>query len=104
VTNQGIGDGLASVFRLAGQEQGDDACETFQQVLSFVVFSLQNAEVLRPAEKSLLMVRGVIDHAVVRGTSLELNPHDRQHILFLINKILRVLRQPRLPRNPAVSS
>ena len=104
MTNQGLGDGLVSVFRLAGQGRGDDACESFQQVLSIIVFSLQNAEVLRHAEKLMLMVREVIHHAIVRGRSLEHNPHDRQHILFLINKILRVLRQPRLPRNPAVSS
>ena len=56
MTNQGLGDGLVSVFRLAGQGRGDDACESFQQVLSIIVFSLQNAEVLRHAEKALPMV------------------------------------------------
>ena len=99
----GVADLLASVFRLAKQGQKDQAYEVFQQVLPFIVFSLQNVEVLHHAEKSLLMARDIIKSAVVRDSGLELSPHDRQHILFLVNKILALLNRLNMPRNPVAT-
>jgi len=100
----GAADILASVFRLAEQGQKDEAYEIFQAVLPQIVFSLQNIELLHHVEKSLLVARGIIYEAVVRDASLELNIHDRRYIFFLNNKILEMLDQLDLPRNPAAAS
>jgi 2-keto-3-deoxy-L-arabinonate dehydratase len=99
----GAADILALVFRLAKQGQKDRAFEIFQSVLPQIVFSLQNLELLHHAEKLLLVARGIIAEAVARDAGLELNPLDRQHILFLNNKILQELDRLGLPRNPGAS-
>lgn len=96
----GAADVLAHVFRLSQQGRHDEAYEVFQFVLPQIVFSLQNLELLHHAEKLLLVARGIINEAVVRDASLELNSHDRQHALFLNRKILEVLDRLNFPRNP----
>lgn len=100
----GAADVLARVFRLTKEGRKDEAFEAFRAVLPQIVFSLQNLELLHHVEKSLLVARGVISEAVVRDASLEVNPHDRQHILFLNNKILEALDRLKLARNPGANS
>jgi len=100
----GAVDLLAAVFGLAQQGRNDEAYEIFQSVLPQIVFSLQNLELLHHVEKSLLVARGIIHQAVVRDASLELNPHDRQHMLFMNNRVLETLDRLRLPRNPSTAT
>lgn len=96
----GAADLLAAVFRLGEEGRKDEAYKIFQSVLPQIVFSLQNIELLHHVEKLLLRARGILSEAVVRDASLELNPHDREHILFLNNKILEELDRLSFPRNP----
>lgn len=100
----GAADILAMVFRLAKNGQKDEAYRTFQSVLPQIVFSLQNLELLHHVEKSLLVARGIIKEAAVRDATLEPGPHDREHMLFLNNKILDALDRHGLPRNPCAAS
>jgi dihydrodipicolinate synthase/N-acetylneuraminate lyase len=100
----GAADVLALVFRMAKQRQMDKAYEAFRDVLPFIVFSLQNLELLHHAEKLLLAARGIIKDAYVRDASLEPDPHDRQHMLFLNGKVLEALDRLGLPRNPGAAS
>lgn len=100
----GAADILVLVFRLAKEGQKDKAFEAFRDVLPQIVFSLQNLELLHHAEKSLLAARGVIKVSAVRDASLELNPHDRQHMLFLNSKVIAALDRLGLARNPNAAS
>lgn len=95
----GAVDVLALVFRLATQEQKDEAYEAFRDVLPQIFFSLQNLELLHHVEKSLLGARGIIPEAVVRESCLEVSSHDRQHIGFLNGKALEALDRLNLSRN-----
>ena len=99
----GAADLLARVFQLAEKGQKDEAYRIFQSVLPQILFSLQNLEFLHHVEKSLLVARGILSKAVVREASLELNSYDRQHIIFLNNKILEELDRLNLPRNLSTS-
>ncbi|TAM81554.1 MAG: dihydrodipicolinate synthase family protein [Acidobacteria bacterium] len=100
----GAADILALVFRLVKQGKKDKAFEAFRDVLPQVVFSLQNLELLHHVEKSLLAARGVIKESGVRDASLDPNPHDRQHMLFINGKVLEALDRLGLPRNPNAAS
>ncbi len=100
----GAADILAIVFRLAKQGQKGKAYDAFSAVLPQIVFSLQNLELLHHAEKALLEARGIIRKTVVRDASLELNSHDRLHMLFLNKKVLETLERFNLPRNPGATS
>lgn len=100
----GAADILAIVFRLAKEGQKDRAFEAFRDVLPQIVFSLQNLELLHHVEKSLLVARGIIKGSAVRDARLELNPYDRQHMVFLNSKILAALDRLGLPRNPKAAS
>lgn len=100
----GAADILALVFRLAKQGQQNKAYEAFRDVLPQIVFSLQNLELLHHVEKSLLAARGVIKESAARDASLELNPHDRQHMLFVNSKVIAALDRLSLPRNPNTAS
>ncbi|HXH48418.1 MAG TPA: dihydrodipicolinate synthase family protein [Terriglobia bacterium] len=100
----GAVDILALVFRLVRQGRNDEAYAAFRDVLPQIVFSLQNLELLHHVEKSLLAARGVIKASGVRDASLEPNPHDRQHMVFLNGKVIEALDRLRLPRNPSAIS
>ncbi len=100
----GAADILALVFKLVEEGYEDEAYQIFQSVLPQIVFSLQNVELLHHVEKSLLLARGILNEAVVRDSGLELNSHDRQHILFMNSKILATLDKLNLSRNPASTS
>jgi dihydrodipicolinate synthase/N-acetylneuraminate lyase len=100
----GAADILAMVFRLAQEGQKDEAYRAFQTVLPQIVFSLQNLELLHHVEKSLLVARGIIKEAAVRDATLEPGPHDREHMVFLNNKILDALDRLGLPRNPCATT
>lgn len=99
----GAADILALVFHSAKQGRMDEAYETFRDVLPLIVFSLQNLELLYHVEKSLLAARGIIKEVFVRDASLEPNPHDRQQMVFLTNKVLEALDRLSLPRNPGAT-
>ena len=78
----------------------NEAYEIFQGVLPLITFSLQNLELLHPVEKSVLAARGIIGNPVVREANLELGRFDKQHMDFLIGRILELLDRLGLPRNP----
>lgn len=95
-----ICDVLARVFRLAKKGDFDHAHELFQAVLPQIVYSLQNIELYHHAEKLLLQARGVISGTLVRQATRTLRKNEANHIRFLNTKILSLLDQVGLPRNP----
>lgn len=99
----GTADLLAQVFQLAETGQKNEAYCIFQSVLPQILFSLQNLEFLHYVEKSLLVARGILSECIVREANLELNFHDRQHIILLNNAVLEALDRLNLPRNPVAT-
>ena len=99
----GLTDLLARVFQLVRQGRRDQAYPIFQGVLPQIVFCLQHMELFHHAEKMLLQARGTLPTIVVRELRMELEEGDRDYISFLNNKILDLLDQLDLPRNPAAS-
>ena len=96
----GISDVLARIFRLARGGDSDHAYKFFQGVLPQIVFCLQNMELYHHAEKLLLRDRGIISRAVVRQATRTLREPEARHIQFLNGKVLSLLDQSGLPRNP----
>jgi dihydrodipicolinate synthase/N-acetylneuraminate lyase len=99
-----VTDLLALVFRLASGGKKREAYDVFQQVLPQIVFSLQHMEIFHHAEKMLLKARGVLDSTRVREAGMEAQPRDAEHIGFLNGRILALLDQLALPRNPSMPS
>lgn len=89
------------VFRLAKAGQREKACPAFEAVLPQIVYSLQNLELYHHAEKRLLQARGVLDTVVVRRPRMTLSDHEAAHIDFINRRILDLLDEFGLPRNPA---
>jgi len=92
---------LNRIFRLAQAGKREDACPVFEAVLPQIVYSLQNLEFYHHAEKRLLKARGVLDTVVVRRPCMTLSAHEAAHIDFINRRILDLLDQFGLPRNPA---
>ncbi len=93
-------DVLARVFRLASAGDREGAYAAFRGVLPQIVFSLQNLELFHHAEKLLLEARGLLRSPAVREATLELGPHDLAHVRFLNGRVLALLDELGLPRNP----
>jgi 4-hydroxy-tetrahydrodipicolinate synthase len=89
------------VFRLAKAGQREQACPAFEAVLPQIVYSLQSLELYHHAEKRLLQARGVLDTVVVRRPRVTLSDHEAAHIDFINRRILDLLDEFGLPRNPA---
>lgn len=96
----GLTDLLARVFQLVRQGRRDEAYPVFQGVLPQIVFCLQHMELFHHAEKMLLQARGTLPTTVVRELQMELQESDKEYISFLNGKILDLLDQLQLPRNP----
>ncbi len=92
---------LNRVFRLAQAGRREEASPVFEAVLPQIVYSLQNLEFYHHAEKRLLQARGVLDTVVVRRPRMTLSAHEAAHIDFINRRILDLLDQFGLPRNPA---
>jgi dihydrodipicolinate synthase/N-acetylneuraminate lyase len=97
----GLTDLLARVFRLVKQGLRDQAYPIFQGVLPQIVFCLQHMELFHHSEKMLLQSRGVMPSIVVRDLQMDLEESDKEYISFLNHKMLDLLDQLGLPRNPA---
>ncbi len=96
----GLTDLLTRVFRLVRQGRRDQAYPIFQGVLPQIVFCLQHMELFHHAEKMLLQARGILSTIVVRELQMELEESDKEYISFLNSKILDLLDELQLPRNP----
>lgn len=92
---------LNRVFRLAQAGKREQASPVFEAVLPQIVYSLQNLEFYHHAEKRLLQARGVLDTVVVRRPRMTLSAHEAAHIDFINRRILELLDEFGLPRNPA---
>jgi 2-keto-3-deoxy-L-arabinonate dehydratase len=95
-----VSDLLARVFELATHGDRTGAHQIYAAVLPQIVFSLQHLELFHHAEKRLLAARGVLQEAVVRELTLELDRHTEDRITFLNEHILAELDRLGLPRNP----
>jgi 2-keto-3-deoxy-L-arabinonate dehydratase len=99
----GVSDVLALSFRQAKDNDYDSAYESFMHVCPYIVFSLQNIELLHHAEKRLLKARGLLKNAFVRQARLELREDDAKYIEFLNDKLLISLDRLGIARNPLLS-
>lgn len=95
-----VADVLERVFTLASGGDRKSAYHAFRGVLPQIVFSLQNLELFHHAEKMLLEARGLLRATAVRESTLELGPYDLAHIGFLNSRVLELLDELGLPRNP----
>ena len=86
----GVADILQQVYDLAVNDDRDTAMDRFQEVLPYLVFSLQNMELLLQMEKRLLVRRGLIQHDTVRQTTLTLDPHTDRYVDYLIDRVMRL--------------
>lgn len=84
----GVADVLKEVYDLAVGNEQDGAMDLFQEVLPYLVYSLQNMELLLQMEKRLLVRRGLIQHDTVRQTTLTLDPHTDRYVDYLIDRAM----------------
>ncbi len=88
-----VADVLQDVFDLATGGRMNDAADLFQNVLPYLVFSLQNMELLIRMEKQLLHARSLIASDRARAATLTPDPETEAHIEFLIRRLLGFLRE-----------
>ncbi len=86
----GVADVLQEVYELASDGDADGAADRFEDILPYLVFSLQNMELLLQMEKDLLVRRGLMAHRAVRPTTLTLDPSSASHADFLIRRVERL--------------
>ena len=91
----GVADVLQETYGLAVAGHTGAAMDRFQEVLPYVVFSLQNMELLIQMEKSLLVRRSLIAHDTVRSATLTLDPETAKHVELLVDRVLQVLEKSR---------
>jgi dihydrodipicolinate synthase/N-acetylneuraminate lyase len=96
-----VADLLARVFTLAAAGEKCEAYQVFSGVLPQIVYSLQHMEVFHHAEKLLLKARGVIESTTVRDAGMALQKFEADQIEFLNGRILALLDELGLPRNPS---
>lgn len=92
----GVADVLQETFDLAVGGQMDAAADLFQNILPYLVFSLQNMELLLRMEKQLLRRRGLIRSDTVREATLTPDPDTEAHAAFLIGRVLQFLGTSRM--------
>lgn len=83
---------LQKVWENARSGNKDAAYQIFQGVLPQIFYSLQSLEFFHHAEKSLLASRGVLSDPNVRDLTLTVNEIDREHLNFLNQKVLDLIR------------
>ncbi len=82
---------LESVYRNRKGGNDREAYATFQQVLPWIVFTLQNMELFLHTDKRLLREMGLIRSAHVRDATIELDPDTDAYTDFLIQQLLPAL-------------
>lgn len=87
----GLADLQQEIFRLARSGDPEAAMDLFQEVLSHIVFSLQNLELFLHMDKQLLVRRNLLTHATVRNATLTPDPNTARHADFLTERVLRSL-------------
>ena len=87
----GVADVLQESYEQAVAGNPDEAMERFEKVLPYLVFSLQNMELLVQMEKSLLVRRSLIGHDTVRSATLTPDPHTVAHVQYLVDRVMGVL-------------
>ena len=96
-----LADLLVRVYNHLCSGNTEGAWHIFQSLLPQIVYSLQSLELFHHAEKLLLKERGVLSTAIVREGKIQLRPQERAHLDFLNSRILSLLQELGLPRNPA---
>ncbi|MDE0126193.1 MAG: dihydrodipicolinate synthase family protein [Bryobacterales bacterium] len=87
----GVADVLQETFDLASAGAMDAASDRFEPILPYLVFSLQNMELLLRMEKSLLVRRGLLASDRVRDATLTPDPKTAAYAAFLIDRVMRVV-------------
>ncbi len=87
----GVADVLQRTFDLALAGKAGEASDLFERILPYLVFSLQNMELLLFMEKELLRRRGILACGTVREATLTPDPHTDAHARFLVDRVLRVV-------------
>lgn len=90
----GVADILQQSFDLAVHGDRAAAMDRFEQVLPYLVFSLQNMELLLQMEKKLLVRRSLIRHDTVRQATSTPDEHTAAYVEFLIGRMMHVLTRP----------
>ena len=89
----GVADILQKAFDLAVGGRKREALGIFEQIAPYLVFSLQNMELLLRMEKELLRRRGILRHATVREATLTPDPKTDSHARFLIDRAMELVDQ-----------
>ncbi|MDE0105455.1 MAG: dihydrodipicolinate synthase family protein [Bryobacterales bacterium] len=87
----GVADVLQETYDLAVGGNMNGASDRFERILPYLVFSLQNMELLVRMEKRLLVRRGVLASEHVREATLTPDPSTEAHVDFLIDRVLKVV-------------
>ena len=83
----GVADLQQEIYDLAVAGDLHAAMDRFQEVLPFLVFSLQDMELFLHVEKSLLVRRSLLTHATVRAATLTPDPDTVRHVEFLVERV-----------------
>ncbi len=89
----GVADMLQQAFDLAVAGDRDGAMDRFQEILPYLVFSLQNMELLLQMEKKLLVRRSLLRHDTVRRASITPDEETAKYVEFLIDRVMRGLEK-----------
>ena len=87
----GVADVLQQTFDLAAAGKRRAALDLFEKVLPYLVFSLQNMELLLRMEKALLCRRGILRFPTVREATLTPDPDTETHAQFLIDRVIELV-------------
>ena len=90
----GVADVLQQVFDLAVGGDRTEAMDRFEQILPYLVFSLQNMELLLQMEKKLLVRRSLLRYDTVRQATLTPDKHTAAYVEFLIGRVMDLLNRP----------
>ncbi len=89
----GLADLLQAAYRRAKDGDKEAAMDLFEQILSHIVFSLQNLELFLYMDKDLLVRRGLIAHSTVRAATLTPDEGTLQHADWLTKRVLRSIER-----------
>lgn len=87
----GVADVLQETYELAVAGRMNAASDRFEGILPYLVFSLQNMELLLRMEKRLLVRRGLLASDKVRDTTLSPDPKTEAFANFLVDRVMRVV-------------
>ncbi len=90
----GVADVLQQAFDLAVAGKMHAASDVLERILPYLVFSLQNMELLLRMEKNLLLRRGLLASDRVRDATLTPDSKTEAYVEFLINRVMNVVGAP----------